>query len=138
MAVDPTFGINKYGRPETCSESITLANNILATLFGKPGSYPTMPGFGMYIQDTVMRLSDDVSVDAIKAELVNQCSQFSEVVHDGTFFVEKTTTTDKNNTESPTLLIGIPTIIDDEEKLLAVGIINTRNGINFNFTWIND
>ena len=137
LPVDPAFGVSSFGESKVYSETETLANNILAILFGKPGSIPTMPNAGMYIQDLVMQLEDDINTDEIKATLVNQCSDFKSVVNNGEFEVVKKTFTDpKTGLLTPLLLIVIPTQIKKISRSLVIGIRKNGNTISYNFSWV--
>lgn len=137
MPVDPAFGVSSFGEPKVYSETETLANNILAVLFGKPGSIPTMPNAGMYIQDLVMQMEDEINTEEIKASLVNQCSDFKSVVNTGEFDVTKRSFTDpKTGVTSPLLLIVIPTQIKHVSRSLVIGIRKSGNTITYNFSWV--
>ena len=138
MAIDPAFGLNSFGKPKMYSETQTLANNILTVLFGKPGSFPSMPELGMNIQDTLYSHYDDFDEETFKEELTDQCSAFDDVVSDGQFDIIKSSTTDKDGLEKPLILFVIPTIIKEVSSKLAVGVIITDKGISYNFAWIDE
>jgi hypothetical protein len=138
MSVDPAFGVGEFGTPKLYSESETLANNIIASLFAVPGSYPTMPNFGMAIQDYCMGMMDDIDVDDLKSRLVDCCSDFSQVVNDGQFDVIKTTKKDSNGDDVPLLLLVIPTQYQSKSKSLIIGITKDTKNIAYNFKWIDE
>ena len=135
MSVDPAFGTNNFGAPKMYSESETLANNIVATLLGRPGSYPSMPDLFMGIQDYLMSMEDDIDEEAIKNELVSQCSHFKQVVRDGNFQVTKTNTT-MNGKDIPLILFAIPTIVENRNRNLAIGFTKDGNNLKFNFAQV--
>lgn len=136
MAVDPGFGLNNFGAPKIYNETETVARNVLMVLFGKPGSYPSLPHIGMDIPKLLLTSYDDLSEDALKQELVNQCSSFSSVVRSGEFDVIKTFNTDKDNVKKPLLLFKIPTQIKTKSRNLVIAIESGSKGITYNFVWI--
>lgn len=138
MAIDPAFGLNDFGKPKMYSETQTLANNILTVLFGKPGSFPSMPELGMNIQNTLYNHYDDFDEESVKSELTDQCSYFSDVISSGEFDIIKSSTTDKDGLEKPLILFIIPTVIKDVSNRLAVGIVIGDNGITYNFAWLDE
>jgi len=136
MAVDPGFGLNNFGAPKIYNETETVARNVLMVLFGKPGSYPSLPHIGMDIPKLLLTSYDDLSEDALKQELVNQCSSFSSVVRSGEFDVIKTFNTDKDNVKKPLLLFKIPTQIKTKSRNLVIAIESGAKGITYNFVWV--
>lgn len=136
MAIDPAFGLNNFGKAKLYSESETLANNLLTVLFGKPGSYPSIPSLGMYIQGMLYDSYDDLEEDELKSQLIEQCSYFDEVVTSGEFDIQKTTTKTKDGYEVPFVKIIIPTVIKDVSNRFAVGILMNNGNISYNFQWV--
>lgn len=135
MAVDPAFGSNSFGAPKMYTESETLANNIMTALFGRPGCYPTMPDFGMYIQGEVMKLYEDIDPEMIKNNLINHCSDFSGVVQDGSFEVLKTQVKGTDGYMHPIILISIPAIIRNKTHTLQIGVTYDGGETKYNFGW---
>ena len=138
MSFDPAFGTNFFGVPKTYTETETLARNILAVLFGKPGSYPTMPNLGMDIPTLVMTMYDDIDEDDLANQLVDNCSEFSEVVTNGDFEVVKTVLKGTHGQELPSLLFKIPTVIKKRSKNLVIGLTITGGQVSYNFTWLDE
>ena len=62
-SVDPAFGVDSFNRPKVLSETETIVNNILFILFGKPGSYPSIPSLGMDIEQYLYLFEQSVSDD---------------------------------------------------------------------------
>lgn len=114
--VDPVFGIDNFNKPKTLNESQTLVNNILMLLFMKPGTYPSLPKLGIYIQQYLYMFFDEINVDVIKAKIAAQCEEFLPNIQDGTLDVLKTTKDGK-----PVLLVVLPVRIDDELTGLVIG-----------------
>lgn len=137
MAVDPAFGINDFGAPKMLSETVTMKNNILAILFGRPGSYPSMPYLGMAIQDRMMTMFDTIDEESLKSELVQQCSHFKEVVQTGEFDVVKRVEV-VGTSRVPILGFKIPTIIKKESRSLVIKLESTEKGIQYNFKWLKE
>lgn len=136
MSIDPAFGINNFGKQKMYSESETLANNILTVLLGKPGSFPSIPSLGMYVQGVVIQPYDQIDTDSLKNELVTQCAQFKGVVQGGEFDVMKTTTKNKDGDTIPVILFIIPTQIKGVGNRLAIGISTDSGATRFNFSWL--
>lgn len=136
MPIDPAFGTNNFNKPKMYSESETLARNIVAVLFGKPGAYPTMPGGGMYIQGSLMKMEDDVDTEGLKTELISQCSHFTQVVRNGEFDVQHKTLRIRGNS-ARALVFRIPTVIRDHRRNLLIGVIEMARKISYNFEWEN-
>ena len=137
MSVDPAFGINNFGKPKMYNETQTVANNILAMLFGKPGSIPSMPELGLYIQGQLFEFFDDINTDSLKNSLVEQCRYFDTYVQSEEFDIIKNTITNPVNGEtSDILLIILPTQIQNTSKHFAIGMQKKGDGVVYNFTWL--
>lgn len=137
MPIDPAFGINNFGKPKMYNETQTVANNILALLFGKPGSIPSMPDLGMYIQGQLFEFFDDIDTDSLKSQLVEQCRYFDTYVQSNEFDIIKNTITNPVNGEtSDILLIILPTQIQNTSKHFAVGLQKKGDSVVYNFTWL--
>ena len=131
MAVDPQFGIDSYNRPKVLSESQTVVYNILTLLFGKPGFYPSIPHLGMNIQQYLYSFEDEFDTNYIKAQLASQCSDFIDIIENGSFDVIKS-----NHNGQPLIIFVIPTIITNTESNLFLGItVNEKGEYKFNFTF---
>jgi hypothetical protein len=123
MAVDPAFGKNSFNKPKFYNESQTIANNIMTILLGRPGFYPSMPELGMDIRNMLYKPLDEINPDAIKAKLVQQCSQFMTAVRNGTFDVQIIAYKGR-----PMLIFIIPVTVDQSNKRLAIGITTNQEG----------
>ena len=123
MAVDPAFGKNSFNKPKFYNESQTIANNIMTILLGRPGFYPSMPELGMDIRNLLYKPLDEINPDAIKAKLVQQCSQFMTAVRNGTFDVQIIAY--KNR---PMIIFIIPVTVDRTDKRLAIGVTTNQDG----------
>lgn len=137
MAKDPAFGLNGFGRPKIYSDSETLANGILNALLSKPGSYPSIPNMGMNVAQMVFLPYEEIDTSAIKMDLIQQCSLFSEVIQNGKFDVTKTEVVDDLGKKVPMLVFTIPTIVKNVGKRLLIGIKKNGVGISYNFSWVN-
>lgn len=136
MAKDPAFGLNGFGKPKIYSESETLAHGILNALLSKPGSYPSMPNFGMNVARMVFLPYEEIDTTAIKTELIQHCSYFANVVQSGEFDVDKREVTDNLGKKVPMLIFIIPTIVRNVGKRLVIGIRKNGIGISYNFSWV--
>lgn len=121
--VDATFGVDNFNKPKLLNESQTIANNILTILFGRPNFYPSIPSLGLAIQDTIYAFFDTIDPDALKAQIIYQCSYFTNAVNSGDLEIVKTSY--KGN---PMLLITIPVTIDKSNTRFAIGITTNANG----------
>lgn len=120
---EPSFGTNSFNQSKYKNETETVANSILALLFGKPGFFPSMPNLGINIQDTIYMFWDEINPDMIKAQIIAQCKSFKQYIDDGTLDVVKSSYNNK-----PLLLIIIPVQILDTKESLAIGITQDANG----------
>lgn len=116
QGVDPVFGIDNFNKPKTLNESQTLVNNLLMLLFMKPGTYPSLPNLGIYIQQYLYMFFDDINTNYIKSQIATQCEEFLPSIQNGSLDVHKTTKDGK-----PVLLITLPIRIDDELTGLVIG-----------------
>lgn len=136
MAKDPAFGLNGFGKPKIYSDSETLAHEILNALLSKPGSYPSLPNFGMDVARMVFLPFENIDTSAIKTELVQHCACFANVVQNGTFEVRKMEVSDNLGKKVPMLIFIIPTIVKTVGKRLMIGIRKNGIGISYNFSWV--
>lgn len=121
--VEPVFGLNNFKKPKYLNESETIEHNILALLFGRPGYFPSMPDLGMNIPEMMYSFWDEINVEAIKANMIVQCSAFDEFVINGSLDIIKST---YNN--QPLLLISLPIVTKNKENVLNIGITLNKNG----------
>lgn len=129
--VEPSFGINSFNQAKYKNETESVANAILALLFGKPGFFPSMPNLGINIQETLYMFWDEVDPDMIKAQIVAQCSEFKQYIDDGSLDVVKSSYQNK-----PLLLITIPVQIKNIKQTLAIGITQNENGeVKYNYVF---
>lgn len=121
--IEPSFGVNSFNEAKYKNETETIANAILALLFGKPGFFPSMPNLGIYIQNTIYMFWDEIDPEVIKAQIISQCSAFQSYVNDGSLDVIKSS---YNN--QPLLLVVIPVQVQESRENLAIAITQTANG----------
>lgn len=121
--VDPAFGVNNFNTPKYYNESQSIANNIICILQGKPGFYPSIPELGMDIRSYLYRPFEEIKPNAIKGELVRQCSKFVKNVRDGSFDVNVVLYQEK-----PLLVFTIPVTVDQAPQRLSVGVTTNANG----------
>lgn len=121
--VEPSFGTNSFNQAKYKNETETVANSILALLFGKPGFFPSMPELGIDIQKTIYMFWDEIDTDVLKAQIVAQCSEFKSYVNDGSLDIVKSI---YNN--QPLLLVVIPVQVLTVRENLIIGITQDSNG----------
>lgn len=121
--INPTFAIDDYNEPKYMSTKESVVTDVLMILFGKPGFYPSIPSLGMDIQQYIYMFEDEISTNALKAELSHQCSEFSPYINSGDIDVLSTTFRDR------LMLIFILPIINDTKQLsIAIGVTTNTNG----------
>jgi hypothetical protein len=129
--IEPSFGTNAFNEASYKNETETVANAILALLFGKPGYFPSMPNLGLDIQRTLYMFWDEIDAEVIKAQIIAQCKSFKQYVDDGSLDVIKT-----YYKKEPLLLIVIPVQIQDSTESLAIGVSKDGNGgITYNYVY---
>ena len=129
---DPTMGTNNFGETKVLSQSETIVNNILLILVGKPGCYPSQPNLGMDIRQYLYKFPDEINTEAIKQTLIQQCSDFSDVIEEEEMTVEVTTLNGRT-----ALIFNLPIIIDNKTLNMALGISVNRRG-EFIYDWRSD
>lgn len=131
MAVDPTFGLNKFGKPKILTESETLVFNIMMILMSKPGFLPSMPEIGMDIYSLLYSLEGELDLNALKSKVAYQCSDFLENVGDGSFDI-----TERSYNGNKCLIFTLPVIITDKYQNLVLGVsLNSVGEMIFNYTF---
>ena len=126
---EPLFGVNNFNEPKIITGNNVLAMTILLILFGKPGCYPSLPSLGMYIQQYLYSMYDEINVDAIKATLVTQCSMLSNAINTDVIEVFKTI-----NNGNPLLVIKIPIVSSSDTDTLVLGVTtNDNNSVVYNY-----
>lgn len=129
-SVDPAFGVDSFNRPKVLSETETIVNNILFVLFGKPGSYPSIPSLGMDIENYLYLFEDEIDTNSIKTELAYQCREFLPYIVEGDMDVLVTTLDGRS-----ILIFQLPVIIATKSVELAIGVtINAKGEMVYNFT----
>lgn len=121
--INPTFAINDYNQPKYMSDMESKVTDILMILLGKPGFYPSIPSLGMDIQQYLYMFEDEISTEAIKAELVRQCNEFEDDIDTGDLDVVATTWKDHLM-----LIFVLPIINDVKKTAVALGITTNTNG----------
>lgn len=126
--LNPTFAVNDYQKPKYLSERESKIFDILMVLFGKPGFYPSIPTLGMNIQQYLYMFEDEVSAEAIKSKLVEQCEDFDNDIN--TEELDVITTVYK---ERLMIIFILPLINDTNKVSVALGVTtNTAGEIIFN------
>lgn len=126
---EPLFGVNNFNEPKIITGNNVLAMTILLILFGKPGCYPSLPSLGMYIQQYLYSMYDEINVDAIKATLVTQCSMLSNAINTDVIEVFKTI-----NNGNPLLVIKIPIVSSSDTDTLVLGVTtNDNDSVVYNY-----
>ena len=129
--IEPSFGVDTFNEAKFKNETQTVATDILALLFGKPGYFPSMPELGINIQETLYMFWDELDETALKAQIAAQCEEFSEYIDDGSLDVIKSSYNDQ-----PLLLIVIPVQIQYKKENLAIGVTTDENGnIIYNYVY---
>lgn len=135
--IDPAFGVNNFGKPKMYNESQTIANTILAILFGKPGSIPSMPELGMYIQGQLFNFFDSIDTDMLKSQLAEQCSYLDPYIQSEEFdIIKQTIQHPVTGDMSDILLVVVPTQIEETSRRLAIGLEKRGDNIVYNFAWV--
>lgn len=135
--IDPAFGVNNFGKPKMYNETQTVANTILSILFGKPGSIPSMPELGMYIQGQLFNFFDDINADALKNQLAEQCGYLDVYIQSEEFdIIKETIEHPVTGEKSDILLIVLPTQIEDVSKRFVIGMEKRGDSVVYNFTWL--
>ena len=80
MSVNPTMGVNAFGKPKVLSDMESIVNDLMMILLGKPGFYPSIPTLGMNISQYLYQFDDTISIEDIKTKLSQQCNDFSELI----------------------------------------------------------
>lgn len=122
IGVNPTFETNEFNRPKFLTESQTFMNDVIMLLFGRPGFYPSIPTLGINIGQYLYQFSDDIDTESIKTKIIDQCSQLGTIIDGNNFDIVNT------EYEGRSMLIIIFPDVDDDEKLLTLGITSTDNG----------
>lgn len=126
---DPGFGVDDFNAPLMYTSDETIVRNLLLILFGKPGFYPSVPNFGMYIQQYMYELEDDMDTTILKARLAYQCQEFLPFIRDGELNIF---TTHKNG--NPVMVFTLPVIRNSHYATLILGVTILNNGeMQFNF-----
>ena len=131
MAVDPTFGLNKFGKEKILTESETLVFNLLMVLINKPGFLPSCPVIGMDIYSVLYSLETDLDLESLKSKLAYQCSDFLESIQDGSFDIQMTTYNGQR-----CLIFILPVVTTDKYQNLVLGIsLNTVGEMIYNYAF---
>lgn len=129
MAVDPVYGVDDFHKPKVRSEMETYANNVLLILFTVPGTYPSLPAFGMNVQKYLYEFEDEINTDRIKAELVFQCDEFLPEISSGELDVYLV-----HYKDQPMLIFQLPVIDDSDDRVLVLGVkLNEHGELVYNF-----
>jgi hypothetical protein len=116
------IGFDNFGRPSVIDPTQTLVNNLLTTLFAKPGNFPSQPWLGMNITQYLMSTPSSFNANKIKAQLVANCSDFADCVNDGTFDIFLRT---DSKTGRPFIVIKLPAVEKDTGNPLVAGVVAT-------------
>lgn len=131
--IEPSFGVNAFNKAKYKNESETIANAIINLLFGKPGYFPSMPGLGINIQNTLYAFWDDLDPLVLKAQIITQCQEFKQYVDDGSLDVIKSSYNDQ-----PLLLVVIPVQIKETKEHLVIGITQKNGDTVYNYAFESD
>lgn len=131
---EPGFGVNNFDQAKYNNETETVAHGFLNLLFGKPGCFPSMPEWGINIQQYLYAFEDQFDIDQLKAKIASQCSAFAEYINDGTLDIIMSSYKNK-----PMLLIVLPLVVKNVKEHLAIGVTEDSNGnIVYNYTFAQD
>lgn len=129
MAVDPMYGVDDFNKPKVRSEMETYVNSVLLILLTEPGTYPSLPRFGMYIIKYLYQFEDEIDVDHIKAEMVFQCNEFLPEISSKDLDVYIGYYKDE-----PMLVFQMPMIDDSDDRVLVLGVkLNEHGELVYNF-----
>lgn len=117
------FGLDDFQNPKRINDEEALCRTILMILFGRPGCFPSLPEIGMNISQYFYRFVDEIDVNDIKVKLAYQCSIINELIEEGTLNVEMTEYDGRM-----ALTITIPTLRNDNTKVLVIGVTTNYDG----------
>lgn len=131
MAVDPTFGLDNFGKEKVLTESETIVFNILMVLINKPGFLPSLPDVGMDIYNILYSLETDLDLESLKSRLIYQCSDFTDIVDEGSFDIQVTTYNGQR-----CLIFILPVVTTGKYQNLVLGIsLNSIGEMIYNYTF---
>ena len=127
---EPVFGPDDFGRPRYLSQTETDVKNLLFALFLERGMYPSIPWMGGSIEDYRVKFTDDIDTNVIMARLGSTCSDFLDMINDGSLEIYKSQIGGK-----PALVVKLPTLIQKRKSAVIVGVTtNFNNELIYNFT----
>lgn len=118
------LSIDGFGRQKILNTRDSIAQEIINLLFMKPGFIPNLPHLGIDINSYIYSQEGTFNGDALKAKIIDQCSELLPNMMNGEVSVQFT-----NQDGVDLLLIGIPITINQETELLLVGVNKTTSGI---------
>lgn len=130
--VDPSLGVNNFGKAKIKNESESVANALLNLLFARPGSFPSMPNLGIDLPSIMYQFWDTIEPDVLKAKIAAQCERFQFYVDNGELNIQKSSYMDK-----PLLIIVLPVQIKNVRQNLAIGVTIDGSG-NTKYNYIID
>lgn len=89
LGYDLTYELNDFEQPKLTSEVELVKNVIMYVLFSDKGQYPSLPMIGMNIEDYLYRTYEEIDTDAIKDDLIEQCSALGTYFDSGEIQVVK-------------------------------------------------
>lgn len=129
---DPGFKLDVFGKASITSADQTLINNLMTTLLAKPGNFPSQPDLGMDITKYLMSTESTFNANVIKATLAAQCSDFAEVVKDGTFDIQLLP---NSKTGQEFILISLPVKTETNKQWFVTVEVSLDNEQIFNFVF---
>lgn len=121
--VDPTFAVNDFNEPKILTKRETYIYNFLTLLYGKPGFHPSIPNIGINISQYLFLRPEEISVEALKSQISDQCSDFLPIIKEGDFDIIKTT-----YGGNVLLIFKLPDIDDVPGNYLALGVTTNDSG----------
>lgn len=126
---EPVFGPDEFGRPRFMTETETDVKNVLFALFLERGMYPSIPWMGGSIEEYLYQFVDDIDTSVILARLGSACSDFLDMINEGTLEVFKSQANGK-----PLLIVKLPELIERRKSAVIVGVTtNYNNELIYNF-----
>ncbi len=128
--IEPALEINSFDKPKELSGVAAWSQLILNLIFLKPGSYPSMPGLGIGIENYQYDFLDDTIAELTAAITSQQQTYLPDIPLSGVQ-IGKT-----EHEGQPILIIQLFFNIEDGVTSSAIALnVSKRNFLNFEVSW---